>query len=112
MLGNLQNDLREWTSRNFPDATSEQQLLGVCEEVGELCHAVLKQKQGIRGTVEELMDKERDAIGDIVIFLANYCNMRGFDLAKCIAFAWEEVKDRDWNKHREEMAREDNNERV
>lgn len=70
-------------------------LLGMVEELGELTHAVLKQKQQIR-TEENHEEKEKDAIGDLMIFLLDYCSRRGFSASEILKNTWEEVKRRDW----------------
>lgn len=99
-LVKLQQDMKQWLEYNFPETTAGEQFLGVVEEVGELAHAILKQSQGIRGTPEELLEKEHDSIGDIVIYLMNYCNMRGFDFEKILYTTWEErVEKRDWRRN-------------
>lgn len=98
----LQNGVKIWTRQNFgkpEDRASHQPLLGVSEEVGELCHAHLKAEQGIRGTPEELEAKAKDAVGDILIYLADYCNLRGFDMQEIIEQTWLEVRKRDWKKN-------------
>lgn len=77
--------------------------MGVAEEVGELSHAHLKQHQGIR-LEEDHEAKARDAVGDILIYLADYCNAREFSLQDCLDKAWDEVKQRDWQKHRKEFS--------
>lgn len=96
MLNKLQNEIKAWTEKNFPDATAEEQFIGVVEEVGELAHAILKLKQGIRGTEQQLIEEEHDAIGDIAIYLINYCERRGYDFEKILAVTWEQVQSRDW----------------
>jgi NTP pyrophosphatase (non-canonical NTP hydrolase) len=96
ILSRLQDEHREWLKHNFPDQQAHDALLGLAEEVGELAHAHLKAQQGIRGTLEEHREEARDAIGDIVIYLASYCNTNGYDLNQCVASAWEVVKNRDW----------------
>lgn len=70
-----------WANKNFPDMTAEDCLLGMVEEVGELAHAVLKSRQGIRNAdkKEELV---KDAIADIAIFTMDFCNRSGFDFNK------------------------------
>jgi NTP pyrophosphatase (non-canonical NTP hydrolase) len=98
-LDQLQDEQYEWSRRNFGPQDPVLPLLGVAEEVGELCHAVLKRKQAIRMD-EDHIAKEKDAIGDIVIFLMDYCNRRGFNLLELINLAWDEVQARDWNKNR------------
>jgi NTP pyrophosphatase (non-canonical NTP hydrolase) len=101
-LNCIQELQKEWQKKNFPNAKPYQPLLGLAEEVGELSHAHLKSEQGIRGTQEELTAKKKDAVGDIVIYLAGYCNLNGLDLSECVALAWEQVSKRDWNKNRED----------
>lgn len=100
-LQQLQAEQKDWSAKNFPDneGKSYRMLLGVVEEVGELMHAHLKKEQGIR--VNEDHDaKIADAIGDVVIYLAGYCNQEGFDLAACVTAAWEEVLRRNWQKNK------------
>ena len=71
------------------------------EEVGELSHAHLKREQGIRGTEGEHTLAIEDAVADIVIFLADYCNSQGIDLESTVVRVWDTVvKPRDWVKER------------
>lgn len=95
----IQAEQKEWSDRNFPTKAPYQPLIGMMEELGELSHAHLKQEQGIRGTYEEHQAAAKDAIGDIVIFMMDYCNQRGFDLESIVAETWAEVKRRDWTKN-------------
>jgi NTP pyrophosphatase (non-canonical NTP hydrolase) len=69
-LRRIQIDVGEWRKAAYPDtATLELQTLGVSEETGELAHAVLKYKQGIRGyDFEKTKAEAADAIGDIIIY--------------------------------------------
>ena len=91
----LQDEQYEWSRRNFGPQDAVLPLLGVAEEVGELCHAVLKQRQGIRVN-EDHLAMEKDAIGDIVIYLMDYCNRRGYNLLELVNAAWDIVSARDW----------------
>ena len=88
-----------WLEENFPQQQPADPLLGIVEEVGELAHAHLKASQSIRGTPEEHQAEARDAIGDIVIYLASYCNTNGYNFADCVTDAWTEVKSRNWQKY-------------
>jgi len=92
----LESRIGEWQRRNFPGTPLHRPLLGAMEELGELCHAVLKREQGIRGTAEQHTDAVRDALGDIVIFLIHVAAIEGTTLADCIERAWREVQHRDW----------------
>jgi len=98
-LRTLQDGHRQWLHHNFGEQQEHQALLGLIEEVGELAHAHLKAEQNIRGSLEEHREEAKDAIGDIVIYLASYCTTNGYDLANCVAGAWAEVSGRDWIKY-------------
>lgn len=95
-LSRIQRRIREWADYNFPGKPSWQPLLGVSEEVGELCHAHLKNAQGIRGTAEEWRAAKEDAVGDILIYLMDYCNKEGLDVEECLMTAFNEISGRDW----------------
>lgn len=102
-LSRLQEEAREWRHRVFPEEsrTAPLQALGVCEEAGELAHAVLKMEQGIRGNRIKHLDEAADAVGDTVIFLTGVCDSLGLDLDTCVTNAWNEVKLRDWAANKE-----------
>lgn len=93
----------KWVHENFPYAPSWQPLLGLQEELGELSHAFLKRAQGIRGAKAEHDAKIKDAVGDIVIFLLDFCGKEGISIEQAIKDAWAEVSKRDWNAHREQL---------
>ena len=61
--------LQDWRDKNFTSNTKEHMMLGILEEIGELCHAVLKREQGIRSGVNPVESQRLidDAIGDISI---------------------------------------------
>lgn len=95
-LRQLQEEQRPWQKHNFPTRKPYFPLLGVVEEIGELAHAHLKAEQGIRGTKEELDAKAKDAVGDAIVFLTDYCSACGYDIQEIIEEVWAEVKQRDW----------------
>lgn len=99
-LRDLQKQHREWSAHNFGHIPKDPKhpILGMTEELGELCHAHLKMEQGIRGTKAEHMEKIKDAAADLVVFLCDYCNHMGIDLEGMITQTWEEVRQRDWIK--------------
>jgi len=86
----------DWSKKNFGDhyGTGYRNLLGLSEEVGELCHAHLKGEQKIRHTPEEIIALKKDAIGDIIIFLGNYCDSQNIDMGECVEAAWNVIKDK------------------
>ena len=86
-----------WARKNFKTSDmGYHALLGVGEEVGELMHAHLKQVQGIRGSVEEHDAKGQDAVGDILVYLADYCDQRGWDMNQIALDTITLVEKRDW----------------
>ena len=97
-LNELQLQSSVWTKSNFGKHPSYQPLLGVVEEVGELAHAHLKNEQGIRGTPDEHRAAKIDAIGDIIIYLVDYCNQEDISIQKAVEDTWAQVKARDWTK--------------
>lgn len=92
----LQAEIAHWELRNFGGQPAVNPLLGVVEEVGELCHGHLKMAQGIRGTHEVHEAAIDDAVGDIIIYLFNYCSRTNRKVSTCLAKAWDQVQRRDW----------------
>lgn len=95
----LQEEQKPWVEHNFPGRPSYVPLLGAVEEMGELSHAHIKGVQNIRHTPEEIAAKKRDAIGDVIIYLADYSTAEGIDMQEAVEAAWNEVKQRDWKKN-------------
>ena len=94
----LQTEQRPWVKHNFPNRESVDPLLGAVEELGELAHAHLKTRLGIRGSEETHRENAADAVADVVIFLSDYCTAMGFDLQSIMEKTWAEVRKRDWVK--------------
>jgi NTP pyrophosphatase (non-canonical NTP hydrolase) len=98
-LREIQVEHRRWIDHNFPGETKHQSVFGMMEELGELCHHLLKRDQGIRGGDVDHAAEIRDACADLVIFMMTLADNEGFDLLNAINEAWEEVKQRDWVKY-------------
>jgi NTP pyrophosphatase (non-canonical NTP hydrolase) len=98
----MQSEVAEWSRKNFGDQDPVNPLLGIGEEVGELMHAVLKRRQGIRGDWSVHEANALDALGDIFIYMCDFASRNGYDLAKCIAGAWAQVSQRDWTENKED----------
>jgi NTP pyrophosphatase (non-canonical NTP hydrolase) len=122
-LKQLQEERNAWVAHNFPpveiafsDLTDN--ALGVAEEAGELAHAVLKWKQGIRGSSMEHWSEVFDAAGDIIVYLAGVVEearkqmvregifvgdkTQGLTLQDALEYAWAQVKNRDWQTNRKD----------
>lgn len=70
--------------RIITNATPTSQLLKAVSEMGELADA-----EGKRN-----IDEIKDAVGDVVVCLINYCALRDIDLVECLAGAYDQIKDR------------------
>jgi NTP pyrophosphatase (non-canonical NTP hydrolase) len=100
-IAQIQSEHAEWLVRNFGvgnEVADLEQFLGITEEVGELAHALLKGRQGIRGDAAKHEAGARDAVGDIFIFLSGFCVRKGWNLEQIINETWAEVSKRDWTK--------------
>lgn len=96
LIRDIQHESGEWRQNAYPDtATIELQALGVCEEAGELAHAVLKFKQGIRGyDYNKAQEEVADAIGDIFIYACGVADHLNINVVQAIEKAWQHVKNR------------------
>jgi len=120
-LSKLQTEVSEWSQHNFGNQSSVNPLLGVGEEIGELAeevehasnlililgrlhHAYLKRGQDIRRT-ENHSAAIRDAVGDIIIYLLDFCHRENVSLERCVIDAWNEVSKRDWVAERKSTGR-------
>ena len=101
----IQKFASDWSHKNFGDnyGSGYRNLLGVAEEVGELCHAQLKGEQGIKHTPDEILAMKKDAVGDIIMFLCNYCDSQKLNLEECVNIAREEIEKRDWRDSKQLM---------
>ena len=99
-LEQIQREHKEWVERNFPsespDRDVEHATLGVCEEAGELAHAILKRAQGVRGSNADLTSEALDALGDIFIYSLTVADYFGMSIETIYASTWNKVKQRDW----------------
>lgn len=117
-LDDIQKELAVWAQKNFgKQRTDDLRLIGATEELGELVtqqleqlvpllhvvrelgilsHHHLKEKCGIRGTSEFHREKSKDAVGDVIIFLMDYCELHGWSLWNIINETWDEVRQRNW----------------
>lgn len=85
----------------LPGVPSWHPLLGISEEVGELHHVYLKREQNIRGTAREHKADMIDAVGDILIYLSDFCTKEGICLQTALEITWAKVSARDWQKDKE-----------
>lgn len=94
----LQVLLARWQTRNFGVGNLQQCALGVAEESGELCHAILKNAQGIRGMDdrEAFRAAAGDALADICIYAIQCATLLRLDFGTLLHRTAEQVLERDW----------------
>lgn len=99
----FQEEVRVWSNHNFGvDGPADHPMFGIVEEIGELYHAVLKSRQKIRRISEaEMRLQIVDAVGDLEVFLADFCSRMNLSLDYCVTQTWNTVKHRDWVKYPE-----------
>lgn len=68
---NLQQEVGTWAEENFGDQPMINPFLGTAEEMSELTAYLLEQE------VDAGSEEELDAIGDILVFFADYCYRHG-----------------------------------
>lgn len=65
------DEIEEWLEDNFPNDDRATVLLGLVEEVGELCRTQVKSEQGIRGSEEQWYNEAKKELGDVFIKLVH-----------------------------------------
>jgi len=118
----LQKNVEDWAITNFDrnqskvngmplDSTAP--LWGLVEEVGELSGITIKYHQGRRGydpnTQEgrlKFRNDQYDAVGDIMIFLLDYCSRESINLLDAVNYTWSQIVSKrtvqTWEQHTHE----------
>ncbi len=105
-LNELQGKLKRWQEENFDeDCTGpEWMALGATEELGEVCHIIVKAKQRIRqhqaGLDDNSLNELADGVADTVIYLIQLCSHLGIDFGKTLFYTAETVMQRNWRKNK------------
>ena len=68
----------------IPNAKPHTQLMKTVSELGELCDAEIK--GDMAGVI--------DGVGDVLVTLVLYCDLRGITITQCLNAAYEEIKER------------------
>jgi NTP pyrophosphatase (non-canonical NTP hydrolase) len=82
----VEHDVLQWARARqiIPNAKPYTQLLKAFSEMGELADAEIK---GLDHEVE-------DAIGDVLVCLIIYCQLKDMDVVECLQLAYNTIKDR------------------
>lgn len=102
----IQREVGEWAKSQFGDNVSQDvghpsyqkpigslaPLMGVMEELGELCRVMCRRAQG-RGYDDsaEAYEAKVDAVGDLLVFLSDFCFREGIDLQEALDKTWAKV---------------------
>lgn len=87
LFSEIQIEVGEWSSDNFPGQPDVNPLMGSGEEMGELADTIKLD--------EEPDDEELDAVGDILVYLADFCAIRGLDYQKVYELSKERTPEYD-----------------
>lgn len=68
----------------IPNAKPYTQLLKAFSEMGELADAEIKDN----------MPEIKDAVGDVMVCLINYCALKDINLVECLQGSYQEIKNR------------------
>lgn len=82
----IEMEVLRWAEdrRIIPNAKPASQLLKAVSEMGELADA---EGKGDLAAIQ-------DAVGDVLVCLINYCALRDIDMVRCLAGAYDQIKDR------------------
>ena len=78
-LVKMQDEQIAWSLRNFGQQPPHRPMLGIVEELCELEEALLMGEDHIGG-VEEYKKDVLDAVGDVGIYMLDYCGKRGWSM--------------------------------
>lgn len=98
-LDAYQSEVWEWAQENFGDTSARggdvvSATLGLAEETGELCRAVLKQHQGIRGSWEEWQEEIGKELGDVFIKVFDVASRAGINVSEVLEKRWYTISQR------------------
>lgn len=96
-LSDLQVLAYEWSLNQWPDEDVLSDALGIAEEAGEVCRAVLKRRHGTRGSHADWTAQLRTEAADVALVLLVLAAREGFDLRDAIEDRYEQIKDRSVN---------------
>src|SRR3990172_3730987 len=100
-LKHLQGEVYAWHCNNFGDAAPFEMLMGLTYEIGKLGKYELQAMQGLVKVEADHNARIRDALGDAVIYIMQYCSSRGWSLADVLELTWAAVSRRDWKRFKE-----------
>lgn len=98
-ISNFQKEVYDWVIENFPNMKSEDELIGISSEFGELCHHFRDRKNHVKGVTEYHDAEIKDAVGDMLLNLLCFCEMENINSYKCLLESWNLVRIRSYKKY-------------
>lgn len=98
LTSTLQTEINTWVQENFGPIDSLTQITNVLEELGELSRALLKRRQGIRGTYAEWTAEVHKELADVFISLLALAEQERVSILELTLERWEKVRERDWKR--------------
>lgn len=92
----LQEMIRAWHLRNYPNEDASLALISVVEELGEVSRAHSKQAGGIRGTWKYWQTEKEKEAGDVIIGLINYLSHCDINFETALRNRWATISQRDY----------------
>jgi NTP pyrophosphatase (non-canonical NTP hydrolase) len=92
--GPSQSEVADWLRSHFGDTSVTDQALVLAEEVGELCRAVVKRAQGVRGTREQWTAELHTELADVQLVLLALAAAEGVDLHTATRERWAVITSR------------------
>lgn len=105
----IQGEIGQWAAEQFRDNVSKDPtakyhgypldsippLLGMAEELGELCRVVGRRSQGRGYEIDDDAYKAKeDALADLLVFMCDYATREGIVLNEVLDKVWEKVQKR------------------
>jgi NTP pyrophosphatase (non-canonical NTP hydrolase) len=89
----LQQSILHWADQKglITHENAPKQFMKFIEESGELASALLKKNTG---NINQEIEDEIDAFGDVLVTLIILSDQRGLDLVTCLGKAYNVIKDR------------------
>ncbi len=95
-IAQLQNEIRIWNTKHFPEISSNLALIKILEELGEIANHYLRRiehRAGICATIDHT-EGIKDGVADVLISLLIFCIRENIDLDEQVRNTWEEVSKR------------------
>lgn len=103
----LQQQIGEWSRRNWPGLTLPNTGLKIAEEAGEVCRALGCIAVSKEGEDHEWHANLADELADVVITVLRTADYAGIDVTRALLNRWADVSQRDYRANPKRPKKED-----